>query len=126
MMAIGAVIMFMSGRQDGTILEVSQSRNGTVQHGTWSISVGRREDNDLILKYDTFVSRKHAMLHFENGHWNLEDCNSTNGTFVENPHGLFSDQPVTSRLLLTPGQLFRVGRTWLRIQIMSENHDNIS
>lgn len=125
-MALRAVIMFMSGRQDGTSLEVNHSDHGTIQQGTWSLSVGRREDNDLILKYDTFVSRKHALLHFENGNWNLEDCNSTNGTFVENPHGLFSDQPVATRFLLAPGQLFRVGRTWLRIQIMSENDDNIS
>ena len=45
--------------------------------------------------------------------WYLEDCNSKNGTFVEDGD---EDVRVTEMLELSVGQLFRVGRTWLRIQ----------
>ncbi len=115
--------MFMSGRLDGTTVDLEQSTHGTTKNGMWSLSIGLKEDNDLVLKYDTFVSRRHALLHFNRGYWNLEDCQSTNGTFVEHPQELFSDKPVTSVVTLLPGQLFRVGRTWLRIQSVSDDHD---
>jgi len=43
--------------------------------------IGRAIDNDIVLP-DTYVSRKHAKISFENGVYVIEDLNSTNGTFL--------------------------------------------
>ena len=40
----------------------------------------------------------------------LEDAQSRNGTFVERDR-----DPIRSRTSLRPGVLFRIGRTWLRV-----------
>jgi hypothetical protein len=55
-------------------------------------------------------------LHLKNRDWWLEDLKSTNGTFAENPEDFFDDHPVKGFVQVDEGQLFRVGRTWLRIQ----------
>jgi len=44
-------------------------------------SLGRAIDNDIVLP-DTYVSRKHAKISFENGVYVIEDLSSTNGTFL--------------------------------------------
>ena len=44
-------------------------------------SLGRAIDNDVVLP-DTYVSRKHAKISFENGLYVIEDLGSTNGTFL--------------------------------------------
>jgi hypothetical protein len=42
----------------------------------------------------------------------LEDGSSRNGTFIEK-----DDDPLKGRASLRPGTLFRVGRTWMRLDI---------
>jgi pSer/pThr/pTyr-binding forkhead associated (FHA) protein len=42
----------------------------------------------------------------------LEDAQSTNGTFID-------DDKIEGRVEILPGQLFRVGRTWLRVEPMA-------
>src|SRR5213593_1747110 len=44
-------------------------------------SIGRDEDNDLILRTTT-VSRRHAQVTHREGRWFIEDRGSRNGTFV--------------------------------------------
>ncbi len=110
-------IMFMSGVDDGTVVKYSADNgDGHMIGDHWSISVGRRDDNDLCLRNDTYVSRQHANLHWRESRWWLEDCESTNGTFIENQDNPFEDERVTGTIRIEPGQLFRIGRTWLRIQ----------
>ena len=46
-----------------------------------SVTIGRALDNDVILD-DASVSRHHARLVSREGHWQLEDLDSTRGTFV--------------------------------------------
>jgi serine/threonine protein kinase len=46
-------------------------------------TIGRTNGNDLIISEKT-VSRLHARLWFDNGHWFLADVQSANGTFVNN------------------------------------------
>ncbi len=111
-------IMVMSGVQDGALFTFSQDHDGHQSQAngeTWTITIGRRDDNDLCLKNDTFVSRQHANLHWRASRWWLEDCNSTNGTFSENPDDFFNDVIIKGIVPLAEGQLFRVGRTWLRL-----------
>jgi peroxiredoxin len=46
-----------------------------------TISIGNAEDNDFVVRQAT-VSQHHAMLAQKDGHFELSDLSSTNGTFV--------------------------------------------
>jgi serine/threonine protein kinase len=46
-------------------------------------TVGRTNGNDLVISGRS-VSRRHARLWFDNGHWHVEDVGSSNGTLVNN------------------------------------------
>jgi predicted component of type VI protein secretion system len=110
-------LMVMSGVEDGSALEFLSTRgDGKLTDDKWTLSIGRRDDNGICLRNDTYISRQHAYVHWKNKSWWLEDCNSTNGTFVVNPKDFFEDLPVKGIIQITEGQLFRIGRTWLRIQ----------
>lgn len=109
-------IMVMSGVDDGSLIHFQTDSDGRLGEDNWTLSIGRREENDLCLRNDTFVSRQHANLHWKDARWWLEDCNSTNGTFTESFDQFFEDTRVKGIVPLEVGQLFRVGRTWLRLQ----------
>lgn len=109
-------IMIMSGLDDGLRLSYSdENEDGIWGEGKtiWKISIGRREDSDLCLLNDTFVSRLHAHIVWEQDQWWLEDCESTNGTFIENTD---TDLRVSGTIPVQAGQLFRIGHTWMRIE----------
>ena len=114
--------MIMSGVHDGLRLTYG-SDNGDgefdPEQGKWTISVGRHDEADVCLRNDTFVSRQHAYIYWEDGHWWLEDCQSTNGTFIENGD---TDARVTTALPLHVGVLFRIGHTWMRLQPTGEEN----
>ena len=113
-MELNLDVMVMSGVDDGLLLSLSTvNGDGQLSDEDWVISIGRREDSDICLRNDTYVSRQHAYLHRDNERWWLEDCKSRNGTYVEDANG---DAAVSGAVPLKPGQLFRVGRTWLRVQ----------
>ena len=66
------------------------------------VRLGRAADNDVILDADT-VSRHHAQLRWQAGHWFAYDLGSTNGTTVAGaPLGA---EPI----LLPPGATLRLG-----------------
>lgn len=111
-------IMFMSGVEDGSTVILRPNNDGTQKGNQWLLKIGRKDDNDLILKNDTFVSRYHAHLVWRDDGWWLEDVKSTNGTFLENQADIFTDERVQENAVpIESGQMFRVGRTWLRIQV---------
>ncbi len=112
----------MSGALDGKILTFEQPDVGKQR----VIAIGRRANSDVHLGHDNQVSRDHASLvcsahpatlsdstslpyylHF----W-LEDGGSRNGTFVEK-----ESTPIMERVSLRPGTLFKVGKTWLRLDV---------
>jgi pSer/pThr/pTyr-binding forkhead associated (FHA) protein len=99
-------ITFMSGPLDGKTMtwEVSELGSDLI------ITIGRRDGCDILLDYDSQVSRLHARVISEatQHRFFLEDANSRNGTFLSN-------EKIHGRVSLERGQLFRVGRTWLRI-----------
>ena len=103
-------VMFMSGPNDGLELDLSSEEDmGRALEAGWEFMVGRCEECDVQIVYDTQVSREHAILRIVgDGVW-LEDKNSRNGSFVGNDR-------IEEAYLLQGGELFRVGRTWLRIQ----------
>ena len=109
-------LMMMSGVEDGQQRNFdSENGDGHSENGEWIISIGRRDDNDITLRSDTFISRIHAQIHWKDDRWWLEDCASKNGTFIEGVGD--EDVRVTGTIPITPGQLFRIGRTWMRIQV---------
>ena len=58
--------------------------------------------------YDNQVSRQHTRMFMKDGKWHLQDLGSRNGTFI-GKHRIDSIAPLES------GQMFRLGRTWLRL-----------
>lgn len=104
----------MSGVEDGLQLSLAvENGDGQFDGERWTINIGRREDNDICLRHDMFSSRLHARIHRSADGWLLEDCDSTNGTFIE-VRG--EDQRISGTISIQPGDLFRVGRTWMRIE----------
>jgi pSer/pThr/pTyr-binding forkhead associated (FHA) protein len=106
------VIMFMSGPDDGRVVRLVRSKgHGTVHADeSWALLFGRREDCDVIIPFDTQVSRRHAALRVtEEGELWLNDISSLNGTFV-------GKERITDPVQIRWQQLFRLGRTWLRVQ----------
>jgi predicted component of type VI protein secretion system len=101
-------ITMMSGPRDGEILVFPVSDPSPAE--PLMLTIGRRDGMDIRLNYDSQVSRLHAHLGFDGiGFW-LEDMGSRNGTFVEDERLIEHE-----RLEIGPGTLFRVGRTWLRL-----------
>ena len=103
-------IEIMSGPDDGRIVSFRQaSGDGDIgAKGVWVLTLGRREDCDLCLPFDTQISRLHARLLRRPDGWYVEDGGSRNGTFIESQAKAI-DGPVQ----IKPGMLFRIGRTWL-------------
>jgi pSer/pThr/pTyr-binding forkhead associated (FHA) protein len=112
----------MSGPLDGKKISFDQPMIGEEKR----ITIGRREGCDIHIPFDNQVSRLHARLGivavpttnsdsatmpYVLTFW-LEDGGSRNGTYVDK-----EDEPVRDRISLRPGTLFRIGRTWLRLDI---------
>ena len=47
------------------------------------IKIGRDQSNDIIFNSNS-ASSKHAILSYNNKRWSITDCDSTNGTYVNN------------------------------------------
>lgn len=109
-------ITIMSGVDDGTTYEFNPNEAGMIQGQRWQLRIGRRDDNDIVLQHDTYVSRYHAELQHISDQWWIEDNTSTNGTFLESSVDYFNDDRVHGKVRIETGQLIRVGRTWLKIQ----------
>ena len=96
-------LMIMSGPDDGAVLSLQAPKQGD------AYILGRREDCDVVLPYDSQVSRQHTRLFFKDDLWYIQDLDSRNGTYV-------GTQRIDRVTPLKPGQMFRLGRTWLRLQ----------
>lgn len=106
----------MSGVEDGNTYTVD-----TASMDDKVIRIGRGSDNTLVITSDPAVSRLHAVIYADEGWWWLEDKASKNGTFTDNQDTLQPDERVRERVRLDDGQLFRVGKTWLRIDVIKWN-----
>lgn len=69
-------------------------------------TIGRHEDNTIEID-DEFVSGSHAEVYFEDGHWWLQDLNSTNGTWL-------NTQRVGNRIRMSHGDIVQFGRVRIR------------
>jgi transcriptional regulator with AAA-type ATPase domain len=68
--------------------------------GMDKVKIGRSGYNDLILQ-DGKSSRNHAEIFFEQGHYVIEDLNSTNGVFV--------NEELIHKMILKPGDRITIG-----------------
>ena len=115
-------ITYMSGPHDGKTQRFDQPEVGDEM----VLNIGRREGCDIHLPFDNQVSRLHARLGcvanavsasdsvtepFLLSFW-LEDMRSRNGTYIER-----EKDALRGRTSLRPGTLFRIGRTWLRLDV---------
>ncbi len=97
-------ITMMSGPRDGEVIHFPLD----AEEYEKEITFGRRENCDISLNYDSQVSRLHARILFDGESFWLEDLGSRNGTFV-------GEQTVEERVEITPGTLFKLGRTWMQL-----------
>jgi hypothetical protein len=88
-----------SGPEDGKIVACDRG----------IIAIGRADDNDVVLRFDRRVSRRHARVTVKDTGYTLEDLSSSCGTHLER------NTPVTASIPITSGTRFKVGQTWLRI-----------
>ena len=74
------------------------------------IYIGRSETNDIGLKGDPLVSRKHALIEKIDDDYYISDLESTNGTSVNN-------NPVigTKKVKLDTGDIIKIGKTKFKI-----------
>jgi pSer/pThr/pTyr-binding forkhead associated (FHA) protein len=100
---LAVALTIMSGPDDGTLLQFKQPKQGE------AYIFGRREDCDVVLAHDSQISRQHARLFVEDGQWHLQDLGSRNGTYI-------GKQRVDGAAPIEGGQMFRMGRTWLRLE----------
>lgn len=101
-------ITMMSGPRDGESLTFPV--NYPSPKSPIVLTIGRREGSDIRINYDSQVSRLHAHVGFSGEEFWIEDTGSRNGTFVFDERVKEGD-----RITVSAGTLFRVGRTWLRL-----------
>ena len=85
-----------------------QTRPLTPQHLT---TIGRDAENDIVLP-EPECSRRHCELIFQNGRWFIRDCDSRNGTFV-------NDKQITGEHMLQPGDVIRIALVKINFTILS-------
>jgi hypothetical protein len=78
-----------------------------VRHLHGSEVVLGREEGDVVFRDDEFLSRRHAVLRWQNGGCVLDDLRSSNGTFIR----LRGPQP------LEHGDILRMGDQMFRIEV---------
>ncbi len=72
-------------------------------------SIGRSPTNTILLP-DTYASGQNSLLSWREGQWWLEDLDSRNGT-------LLNGTRITGPTVVSAGDVVRVGRTDLRLEL---------
>src|SRR6266496_5280361 len=91
-----------------------------VEVDTKRFSIGRTPEKDLVIE-DTSLSRRHALIENFEGRFNLSDCGSSNGTFV-NGKTVTGSTELSDWDVLTFGG---VGDILVRIQADSQVADHV-
>lgn len=84
------------------------TRDGRVPLARPTITIGRMEDNDIVIS-DPLASRHHAVIRWAPGGYEIDDLGSVNGTTLQG-------QPINGRASLAPGQIVRIGATDISLQ----------
>lgn len=92
------------------VIVVVQKTGQKVPLKNRKVKIGRDPSNQVVIPDDTFTSRHHAWISYEESYFWLEDLGSTNGT-------LLNGHPVVKRQVLSAGDKIRVGHTELTFEI---------
>ena len=92
------------------VIVVVQKTGQKVPLKNRKVKIGRDPSNQVVIPDDTFTSRHHAWISYEETDFWLEDLGSTNGT-------LLNGHPVVKRQVLSAGDKIRVGHTELTFEI---------
>jgi len=98
------VLTSMSGPDDGSVLRFAEHMD---------VTFGRGQGSSISLLADPEVSRRHGRLFWSKGAWWLEDLGSANGIFL---HEFARSQKILTPVKLSPGDIFRIGRSRFRIE----------
>jgi len=73
--------------------------------------IGRGDVNDVILDADSSISRVHFYIRYEDGKYQIEDANSSHGTFV-------NGKKVTDPEPIIDGDVLKIGESilWFNIE----------
>lgn len=74
------------------------------------ISIGRDAKNDIVVRDDPLVSRRHALIEQEGEDYFFMDKGSTNGSYINN-----NPVPRAERVRISSGDVIVVGKTKLEI-----------
>ena len=74
------------------------------------ITIGRDANNDIVIRNDPLVSRRHALIEKEGKDYFLLDKGSTNGSYLNN-----NPIPKCERIKISAGDTIVVGKTKLEI-----------
>lgn len=96
--AEGIVVEIVGGPMDGDRRRVRKP----------TLTIGRGEDNDVVLLLDPSVSTQHARIVVDQGQFWIEDLGSTNGTYL-------GEARISGKSSIVPGSVFVVGRTTLEL-----------
>lgn len=91
-------VNFMNGPEDGDGIVLDQG----------SYTVGRDENNDISLYYDSSISRHHARIEYDGARMSVTDLDSRNGTFV---NGVAVEGPASLRT----GDFVKMGHILLQV-----------
>jgi len=84
------------------------TRDGRVPLARPTITIGRMEDNDIVIS-DPLASRHHAVIRWAPGGYEIDDLGSVNGTTLQG-------SPINGRAPLAPGQVVLIGATNITLQ----------
>jgi pSer/pThr/pTyr-binding forkhead associated (FHA) protein len=90
------------------IVTKGPTRTRTIQLRSCETLVGRQRGCDLRIPSPE-VSRRHCILHFDQGKLTVEDLRSSNGTFL-------NEKRVTGKRLVHPGDQLQIGPLTFKIQ----------
>ncbi len=75
------------------------------------VTIGRGYSNDIILA-DPHICPEHLTISFNNSFWQIEDQQSINGTFLENPK---EKKRAANKHIVEAGDIISIGKSQLRI-----------
>ena len=71
-------------------------------------TIGREEKNDILMPFDTSISRHHSKISFENECYWLEDVGSRNGTYI-------GEDQINRKVKIDLETIFRLGKSEMRL-----------
>jgi pSer/pThr/pTyr-binding forkhead associated (FHA) protein len=106
-------ITIMSGAEDGKVFILHNS----------PLTLGRHQEDDVYIPYDTRVSRHHARISHEDNAYYIEDVGS-DGQGSKNCTYL-NDKKVTSKTIITSGEMILLGAVWVKFEssVSANNRD---